>query len=429
MRSSGQIDPTSKSSALPKGKPFPVEPVLLEIEQPVPVEKPSRRRWWVVGGAVVVLGALVLLRAQIAPLLPAPLSGWLAPGKPAGFAPPPRLVGVATVAARTIPVQVSAIGSIDPLRTVNVKSRVDGQVIAVKFKAGDAVKMGDVLFQLDDRPAQAALEQARAALARDMATLENQKREFARQEQLMAAKITTQQEYDASRTAVAVTSQVLAVDRATIDNAKLTLDFNTIRAPIGGRTGKVLIDLGNLVKANDTVSMVTINQIQPVYSTFAVPQRYLEETRARFSAGPLPVTVSPPDSKRVLAEGRLDFVDNSVDPSTGTISLRAIFANENEALWPGQFVNVTLVLHNEPGAIVVPPEAVQTGKDGSFVYVVKADNTVQYRPVTVDRVVGGSTVISKGLSAGETVVTDGQLNLIDGSRIQAATASVPGGKS
>lgn len=428
MRSSGQIDPTSKPSALPKGNPFPVDPVL-QVEEDGSAPRPSRRRWWVLGGVVVLLGATYLLRAQIAPVLPAPLSGWLAPGKSAGIAPPPRLVGVATVDARTIPVQVSAIGSIDPLRTVNVKSRVDGQVIAVKFKPGDAVKLGEVLFLLDDRPAQAALEQARAALARDTATLENQKREFARQELLMAAKITTQQDYDASRTAVAVTSQVIAVDRAAIDNAKLTLEFNTIRAPIGGRTGKVLIDLGNLVKANDAVSMVTINQIQPVYVTFAVPQRYLEEIRARYNAGRLPVTVSPPESKRVLAEGRLEFVDNSVDPSTGTITLRAVFSNENEALWPGQFVNAILVLHNEPGAITVPPEAVQTGKDGSFVYVVKADSTVQYRAVTVDRVVGGSTVISKGLTAGEIVVTDGQLNLIDGSRVQAAAASAPGSKS
>jgi multidrug efflux system membrane fusion protein len=319
-----------------------------------------------------------------------------------------------------VPVQVSSIGTIDPLLTVNVKSRLDGQVVAVRFKPGDAVKAGDVLFQLDDRPSIAALEQAKAALARDIATLENQKRDYARQEQLMAAKITTQQDYDAARTAVAVTTQVLEVDRAAIENAKLTLEYCTIRAPISGRTGKILIDLGNVIKANDTVSMLTINQIKPIYVTFAVPQRYLDEIRARLRAGNLPASVTPPEGDKMLAVGRLDFIDNAVDTSTGTITLRAIFSNEDEALWPGQFMNATLVLHNDPDAVTVPPEAVQTGREGSFVYVVKQDSTVQYRPVTVDRVVGGFAVISKGLSPDEVVVTDGQLNLVDGSRVQAA---------
>ena len=419
MRNRETLEPLPKTTPQPKSGPHAVQPPAADAAGE-PAGTGRRRRWWIVGVVAVVLILLWLLRAQLAPTLPGPVAGWLGVGAKAGFAPPPRLVGAAKVVVKAVPVQVSAIGSIDPLRTVNVKSRVDGQVVAVKFKQGDAVKAGDVLFLLDDRPAQAALLQARAALDRDMATLENQKREYARQEQLMAAKITTQQDYDAARTAVAVTTQTIEVDKATIDNAKLTLDYNTIRAPISGRTGKVLIDLGNVVKANDTVHMVTINQIQPVYVTFSVPQRYLDEIRERYRAGKLPVTVTAPESSRILAEGRLDFVDNSVDTSTGTIALRAIFANETETLWPGQFVNATLVLHDDPAAKTVPPEAVQTGRDGSFVYVVKPDNTVQYRNVVVDRIVNGSAVLTSGVEAGETVVTDGQLNLVDGSRVQLA---------
>jgi multidrug efflux system membrane fusion protein len=411
--------------APPKAGPHPLEPELQPEPEGEPPAPTPRRRWWIWGAVAAALVLLWLLRAQLAPLLPGPVAGWLGLAKTGGFAPPPRLVGVAKVIAKEVPVQVSAIGSIDPLRTVNVKSRVDGTIVAVKFKPGDAVKAGQVLFQLDDRPAQSALLQARAAVDRDLATLENQKREFARQEQLMAAKITTQQDFDAARTAVAVTTQTIAVDRAAIETARLTLEYATIRAPIGGRTGKVLIDLGNVVKANDTVAMVTINQIQPIYVTFSVPQRYLSEVRERYLAGRLPVSVTAPESEKVLAEGRLDFVDNSVDSSTGTIALRAIFANEAETLWPGQFVSATLVLHNDPTALTLPPEAVQTGREGSFVYAVKADNTVQFRPVTVDRIVNGSAVLSKGVAAGELIVTDGQLNLVDGSRVQVAGAPSP----
>ncbi len=428
MQSSENLDLVGKSSPPPTDKAMPDEPESPPDAGVTPPRKPLLKRWRLWGGVIAVLVVLYLVRAQIAAYLPAPVANWLVPGKATGLALPPKLVGVAKVEVREVPVQVTAIGSIDPLRTVNVKSRVDGQVMAVKFKAGDEVKAGEVLFRLDDRTAQVALDQAQAALARDLATLENQKREFARQEQLMAAKITTQQEFDAARTAVAVTSQVIAVDRAAIDNAKLTLEYNTIRAPIGGRTGKVLIDLGNVVKANDTFSMVTINQIQPVYVTFSVPQRYLDEIRSRLAAGRLPVRVSQPESTRALAEGQLDFVDNAVDTSTGTISLRAVFPNTNEALWPGQFVSVTLMLSSERGALVVPPEAVQTGRDGSFVYVVRPDSTAQFRPVTVDRTVNGSVVISKGLEPGDMVVTDGQLNLIDGSRIQVATSAARGSK-
>lgn len=429
MQSSEDLDLAGKSSLPPADNAMPDEPESPPVAGVTPPRKRLLKRWpfWV--GILAALVVLYLLRAQIAVVLPDSVAHWIAPGKSAGFAVPPRLVGVAKVAVREVPVQVTAIGSIDPLRTVNVKSRVDGQVVAVKFKAGDEVKAGEVLFKLDDRPAQAALSQAEAALARDIATLENQKRELARQEQLMAAKITTQQDYDAARTAVAVTSQVLAVDRATIENAKLTLDYNTIRAPIGGRTGKILIDLGNVIKASDTFPLVTINQIQPVYVTFSVAQRYLGEIRSRLAAGRLPVRVSQPDTARPLAQGQLDFVDNSVDTSTGTISLRAVYSNEDEALWPGQFVSVTLELSSQPDALVVSPEAVQTGRDGSFVYVVNPDNTVSYRPVTVDRIVNGAVVISKGLNPGDLVVTDGQLNLIDGSHVQVATAAIRNGKS
>jgi len=429
MRRSENLDLAARPSPPPALKALPEEPESPPQRGATPPRRPLLKRWKMWGGVLAALVVLYLLRAQIAVILPAPVANWLVPGRAAGFAPPPKLVGVAKVEVREVPVQITAVGSIDPLRTVNVKSRVDGQVVAVKFKAGDEVKANQVLFRLDDRPALAALNQAEAAFARDVATLQNQKRELARQEQLMAAKIATQQDYDTAHTAVAVTSEVIALDKAAIESARLTLEYNTIRAPIGGRTGKILIDLGNVIKATDTFPLVTINQIQPIYVTFSVPQRYLDEIRASLSSGRLPVKVSPPESKRTLAEGYLDFVDNAVDTSTATISLRAIFPNEKETLWPGQFVTATLVLSNERDAVIVPPEAVQTGREGSFVYVVKPDNTVQYRSVTVDRTVNGSAVISKGLAEGDTVVTDGQLNLLDGSRIQVATASPQGGKS
>jgi len=422
MRNRETVELPPKAAPQAKVGPHAVEPELVPEPEGEPPAPTRRRRWWMWGAVAAALVLLWLLRAQLAPLLPGPVAEWLGAAKPAGFAPPPRLVGVARAIVKAVPVQVSAVGNIDPLRSVNVKARVDGTIVAVLFKPGDAVKAGQVLFQLDDRTAQAALLQAKAAVERDLATLENQKREFARQEQLMAAKITTQQDYDAARTAVAVTTQTSAVDRAMIESAKLTLEYSTIRSPIAGRTGKVFIDLGNVVKANDTVPMVTINQIQPIYVTFSVPQRYLDDVRARYREGRLPVTVTAPESAKVLAEGRLEFVDNSVDASTGTIALRAVFQNESEQLWPGEFVSATLVLRSESAAITVPPEAVQTGRDGPFVYVVKADGTVQFRSVTVDRIVRGSAVLTKGVAPDETVVTDGQLNLVDGTRVQIAGA-------
>jgi multidrug efflux system membrane fusion protein len=394
-----------------------------------PLAARPRRRWlpWAIGAAVLV--ALFVFRAQIAALLPGPVSAWFgAPVKALRPAAPPRLVGVARVEERNMPVQVSAVGVIEPLRTVAVKTRIDGQVVAVRFKAGDSVKAGAILFQLDDRPARAALEQAQAALARDAATLETQEQELARQEKMLAEQIVAQRDLDLARTAVEVTRQTLAVDRAALDNAKLTLEYTTIRAPINGRTGKVLIDIGNMARAADPGPLVTINEVQPIYASFSVPQRYLDEVRSRAKAGPPVVTVSNSDSTRPIAQGVLDFVDNSVDPATGTILLRAVFKNDAEALWPGQFVAATLVLREDRRALVVPPDAIQTGRNETYAYVVKPDNTVAYRPVTVDRIVDGAAVISAGLQAGETVVTDGQLNLLDGSRIQAAAAPSKPGK-
>lgn len=341
---------------------------------------------------------------------------------------PPRLIRVATVAEHAVPVQVDAVGTAEPIRTVAIRSRVDGHVTDIPVKPGDYVRQGQVLFVLDQRPFQAALDQAQAQLGRDVAAFANAKEELKRQAQLMAKQLTTQESYDTARTTAEVQRQAVEVSKAAVESAKLNLDYATIRAPISGRIGKPTVDIGSIVRASDSGAIVTINQTHPIYATFSVPQRYLTEIRSRFGHDPMKVVVRLPGRTNQSAEGLLSFVDNTVDSTTGTIVLRAICENPNEVLWPGESVTVTLTLSTEPNALVVPPDAVQTGPHGTFVFVAKPDNTVEYRPVTVDRILADNAVITKGLKLGESVVLDGQLNLVDGSRIQVVAANTDVGK-
>jgi multidrug efflux system membrane fusion protein len=379
-------------------------------------------RWWAIGlgAAVVLLGGGYLLRGYW-------FGGADGKGKVAAGAPP-RLIRVATVEVRPVAFEVDAVGAVEPIRTVAIRSRVDGHVTDIRVTPGDRVREGQVLLVLDERPIRATLDQARAAQGRDLAALQNAMEDVDRQVQLMAKQLTTQEAFDRAKSAMEVQKQALEVSKAAVESAKLNLEFATIRAPISGRIGKPTVDIGSIVRAGDSAAIVTINQIHPIYATFAVPQRYLDEIRGRFGKEPLAARVTRPGNSASPSKGVLSFVDNTVDPTTGTIVLRATCENQAELLWPGESVSVVLTLSTEPNALVVPPEAVQTGPRGTFVYVTKPDNTVEYRPVKVDRVVANSAVVSSGLQAGEQVVLDGQLNLVNGARIQVLAANIESGK-
>ena len=337
----------------------------------------------------------------------------------AGMNPEAEPVTVGTVAQKAVPLDVRAIGHVEALSSVAVKARVGGQLLRVEFREGQDVKKGDVLFTLDRRPFEAALAEAEANLARDRARAKNAQDEAGRYKDLVAKDYVTQQEYDNVRSNAAAAEATVAADLAQIQNARLNVEYSTITAPISGRTGSLQVQAGNMVKANDDKPLVVINQIQPIYVTFTVPEATLGQIQARMRGGrKLAVAAAPADHTTAPQTGSLFFVENAVDPQTGTILLKAQFDNTDRALWPGQFVDVVLSLAVDSNAIVVPTQAVQTGQGGQFVFVVKPDMTVESRQVTVARSAGAESVVTKGLSAGERVVTDGQLRLAPGTRVE-----------
>ena len=348
------------------------------------------------------------------------------PPRTAQNAAPAVPVLIAPATRKAMPVRLDAIGTVQPIATVAVKSRVDGQIAEVKISDGQAVKTGDVLFILDTRAASAQLMQAEAALAKDRAQLENAKRDVARFKPLTEKEFVSRQQFDTAQTNAAALEATLLADQATVDNFKVQLSYYTIRSPMDGRVGTIGLKTGNAVKAQDTISLVTINQIKPIYASYAVPQRELPGVRAAMSGGTVPVQATVPGDPGPPITGKIFFFDNQIDPTTGTISLKAIFDNVDERLWPGEFVNVSTTLRVDPDAIVVPASAVQVGQTGSFVYVVKADNTVEFRPVTVSRTINNESVIAKGLNGDERVVTDGQLRLTNGSRVEIRTSKTAG---
>jgi len=337
--------------------------------------------------------------------------------------PPPEAVPVtaARVERRDVPVEVTAIGHVEPYSTVAVKSQVSGTLLSVGFTQGQDVRKGDLLFEIDPRPFRAALDQAKANLARDRAQAHNAAAEIERYEGLVQKDYVTREQYDQVKANAEALASTVKASEAAVENAALQLSWCTITAPIDGRTGGLLVHPGNIVKANDDNPLVVINQVRPVYVTFSTPESSLAELR--HGGAPLPVTAAPPGDPSRAKTGVLTFLDNAVDPATGTIASKATFANLDGALWPGQFVNVIVVLKTEPGAIVVPSPAVQTGQNGSYVYVIKADSTVESRPVGVERTQGTLTVVAKGLSPGEQVVTDGQLRLTPGVRVEVKKPS------
>jgi multidrug efflux system membrane fusion protein len=341
----------------------------------------------------------------------------------AGKGPGSVPVSIASVSQETIPFRLQAIGNVEALSTVSVKARVDGQIVEVGFKEGDEVRKGSVLFRIDPRPYEATLRQAEANHMRDIATRDQARSQEKRYQELLQKNFVSKEAYAQIRTNADAADAVAASSRAAMENAKLNLEYCTIRSPIDGYTGKIQIQLGNLVKANDTNALVVLNQVHPIYVSFAVPEQSLAMLRNYMAKGPLAVDVGPPNATKVAASGTLIFVDNAVDATTGTIKLRARFTNSDNALWPGQFVNVSLKIYDQKDALMVPSQAVQTGPDGQFVFVVKPDMTTEVRKITVERAEGDKLVIAKGLQTGEQVVTRGQLRLVPGVKVNTAPAA------
>jgi multidrug efflux system membrane fusion protein len=325
-------------------------------------------------------------------------------------------VSVAVAKQTDVPVQITAIGSVQPVSTVDVRALAGGQLTRVSFREGEDVRRGQLLFSIDPRPYQAALAQAQANLARDQAVLRNAESEAARYAELVKKDYVTKEEYGRIVAAAESARAVAAADRAAIQNAQLQLSYCEIRSPLDGRTGSLLVHAGNIIKANDITPLVTINQTQPIYVQFSVPEKQLGQLRARLGSD-IPVTAVPQGTTSPV-QGKLTFVDNSVNASTGTITLKATFPNQDRALWPGQFVNVAVTLSNRTHAVVVPAQAVQNSQRGQYVYVVKQDQGVEMRPVTVSQAGDQQVVIDHGVAAGETVVTDGQLRLTPKSKVE-----------
>lgn len=345
--------------------------------------------------------------------------------KPRGADLPVPVIA-APAARQNVPVTLTAIGNARALASVAIKARVDGQLVSVAFKQGDEVKAGETIFQLDARPFQAALDQAQAVLARDEASLQNAEVDMRRTDDLAGSKAVTASLVDANRAKVAALRATVAADKAAVESAQLQLSFCSINAPVTGRIGFLQVDAGNMVKNNDTV-LATVNQVRPIYVDFSVPEQSLRAVRHAADAGRLRVQAAIPDHDAETVEGELEVVDNQVDPTTGTVLLRAKFANADERLWPGQFVNVTLSVGEITNAVVVPSQAIQASEEGEFVFVVKPDSTVEKRLVKLGIVTDGQTVIEQGVQAGETVVTDGQLKLVPGGKaeIKSPAAAAP----
>jgi multidrug efflux system membrane fusion protein len=329
-------------------------------------------------------------------------------------------VTAALAEAKPVPVQLSTIGHVEPISAVIVRARIDGQVTAVAVREGQSVKKGDVLFQLDDRQARAALDQAVATLARDQAQLAYARKQAERQKGLMRNDFVSHSQYDQATSTAEAMAGTVASDQAQVENAQTALSFTTLTAPIDGRIGSIGVKEGNTVQASSTTPLLTINQIAPIYVSFSVPQDSLAALREAVAAGTVQVSATPTGDEKPPAVGTVAFYENAIDAATGTLGVRGVFTNEDERLWPGQFAEVVVTLRIEPNAITVPATAVEAGQNGSYVFVIKPDKSVELRPVTVSRSVGDVVVIASGLTPGDEVVTSGQLRLVPGAKIRLA---------
>ncbi len=326
-------------------------------------------------------------------------------------------VTVASVVQKQMPIEIRVIGAVEAYSVVSVHAQITGQLTNVNFREGDDVQKEQQLFALDKRPLEAALLQAQANLQRDIAQAANAKVVAQRYEDLAGRGIATREQLETSRASSAALEATVEADKAAVENAKIQLQYATIASPIAGRTGALMVHEGNLVRANDTTPLVVINQVAPIYVSFAIPESRLSELKRYMGQGTLAVDAQPPNDATPASHGHITFVDNNVDQTTGTIKIKATFPNEDHRLWPGQFVNVVVALTKDPTAVVVPTAAVQVGQQGQYTYVVKADKSVEYRPVVVERTAGLETVIKSGLKPSETVVTDGHLRLVAGTRV------------
>lgn len=345
-------------------------------------------------------------------------------GKKGGAAVP---VTIATSQQRDVPVQMQAIGTVRAFASVSIKTRVDGQLAKVAFKEGDRVKKGDLIITIDPRPFQAELAKAEAMLLRDRASLHNAESEMKRTDELAGTRAVAASLVDQNRAKVLELKATVTANEAAVESAKLQLSYCHIHAPIDGRIGRLLVDEGNVVKNNDTI-LAVINQVQPIYVEFGVPERSLQSIREESAKGKLRVEAALPQREDQALAGELVMINNEVDSATGTILLRAQFPNVGEMLWPGQFVNVSLTLHTLTNAVTVPTTAIQLSQQGSFVFVVKPDMTVEMRTITGGVTHGGETVVAKGLAPHERVVTSGQLRLTPGARVEVKAEGAEDGK-
>lgn len=330
---------------------------------------------------------------------------------------PPVPVTVARAELRTVPYVLQANGTVEPMQTVEIEPQVAGIITRVLFKEGDDVAEGQPLFQIDPRPYEATLRQAEAVVRRDSAQLVNADSDVARYQSLVAKDYVTSQQMEQVKTTAASMRATLAADEAAAQQARLNLQYATIRSPISGRAGSLQVRVGYLAKIPASTPLVTINQIHPILVRFAVPSASLQRIR-QYASTTLPVSAHPASAPGASSSGTLSFVDNAIDTTTGTILLKGTFENKDGALWPGEFVTASLQLFQQPNALVIPSVAVVEGQNGNFIFVINADSTATQRAVTIDRAAGDLTIISQGVKAGEMVVIDGQLRLNTGTKVQ-----------
>ena len=338
---------------------------------------------------------------------------------------PPVPVVTDIASTKDMPVLVRGIGTVQAYETVAVKTRVDGQIVKVAFTEGQFVKTGDLLFQIDPAPLQAVLDHADAAKRRDEAQLAGAKLDLERYGKLLGPGFQSRQSFDQQRATVDALTATVALDQATIDTAKVNFAFTDIRAPIDGRTGQRLVDVGNVLQANQPVPLVNITRIKPIFVNFTVPQDVTDAIRRAQAAAPLTVMAFTADDKTQLSQGNLTLIDNQIDQTTGTLRLKATFENADERLWPGEFVNVRLVIDMRVAAVTVPERVIMQGPEGYYVYTVNPDNTVQRHAVEVAGMQDGLAVVTQGIASGDKVVVDGQYRLSEGSHVKIDTASPP----
>jgi multidrug efflux system membrane fusion protein len=379
---------------------------------------------------VVVVAVAIVAAAGIAAVTISPIRSALWPEVKAADAPPPAAApGVpvtgGTVEAKDMPVFLNGIGTVQAFNMVTIKSRVDGQIVKVSFREGQEVNAGDPLIQIDPRSFQAALEVAQAAKAKDEAGLVSAQADLDRYSQLVGSGYQTRQSVDQQKATVAQLQASLKGDQAQIDAAQVNLDYCDIRSPIAGRLGVKLVDIGNLVRATDNTGLVTITQTKPIYINFTMAQENLHKIHEKQALGDLTVQAYGADNITLLSEGKLTVIDNAVDQTTGTIRLKGEFANTDERLWPGEFVDVRLILSTRKGVATVPQQTVQVGPNGYYAYVIKPDNTVERRVVEIASMQDGIAVITKGLNIGEKIVVDGQYRLTEGAKVKI-TEPAPG---